>query len=133
MDSLKDKLETNNTVFVKNGSHYYHKKEKVTEIEGFYERFVNWVSGEFDLLLQSERDDLIVYFPNGSFRISNSINEQAEVIKVEVKGKSRKSCRLIMQKLESIYNHVGFFQIKKGSDGILDITMFKMDLLPSKL
>ena len=72
-----------------------------------YDRFVNWVSGEFDLYLQNEAKKLQVFLPNGSFDIENFNDDNNDLnILIHVKGKSKDTCLILMTKLEDIYNHV---------------------------
>ncbi|GAA4954440.1 hypothetical protein GCM10023314_30110 [Algibacter agarivorans] len=111
MDSLKNKLEKNIKVFNAKPDYFNLKKEEIIKTNGVYERFVNWVTGEFDLNLKHESEILKVYFPNGWFSIVSHKNEnEQEVIKINVKGKSKIACVKIMSQLEHIYNHVVYFQ-----------------------
>ena len=72
-----------------------------------YDRFVNWVSGEFDLYLQNEAKKLQVFLPNGSFDIENFNDDNNDLnILIHVKGKSKDTCLILMTKLEDIYNLV---------------------------
>ena len=84
--------------------------EKVTNYS-VYKRFVNWVSGEFDLYLQQEEKDLKVYFPNGFFKIGVvKKTEKQVVVEILINGKSEKYCEKIFYKLEKIYNSVILFR-----------------------
>lgn len=95
-------------------SHFKLKKVEIINAKGVYDRLINWVIGEFDLYLMNESDSLKVYFPNGSFLIGNYKNENGqEVIKIKVKGKSKFDCQRMMDKLESIYDHVLRFTNEK--------------------
>ncbi len=89
------------------------KVEPVKSIE-IYNRFVNWVIGEFDLYLKNvESKELKVYFPNGWFSIGGFSNEYEQVIvEIEVKNKSKVACEKMMKQLEHIYNHVMRFTEK---------------------
>ena len=122
MDSLKDKLEKNIKVFNAQKDYFNLKKEEIIKTNGVYERFVNWVTGEFDLNLKQESETLKVYFPNGWFSIVSHKNEKEQkVIQINVNGKSKIACEKIMIQLEHIYNHVvSFQQVKKESMSLID-------------
>ena len=110
MDSLKNKLEKNIEIFNTQAAPFHLKKVETIKNNGFYERLINWVSGEFDLFLQDESDNLKVYFSNGWFMIRSFKNEKSqECIEIKVEGKSRIVCQKMMSKLEIIYNHVALF------------------------
>lgn len=82
------------------------KIEPVKSVE-VYNRFINWVIGEFDLYLKNKSKELKVYFPNGWFSIGRFKNENQQLnIKIKVKGKSKIACQKIMNQLELIYLHV---------------------------
>ena len=122
MDSLKDKLEKNIKVFNAKADYFSLKKEEIIKTDGVYDRFVNWVTGEFDLNIMQESEILKVYFPNGWFSIVSHKNEmEQKVIQINVKGKSKIACEKIMIQLEHIYNHVVSFQhLKKESVYLID-------------
>ena len=72
-----------------------------------YDTFLNWISGEFDLYLQDEADDLQVFFPFGKLCIKR-INNSTENINVEINIKSKKMslCNQIVDKISTIQNHL---------------------------
>ncbi|GAA4268277.1 hypothetical protein [Hyunsoonleella aestuarii] len=82
-------------------------EEKIFSNINSYDRFLNWVSGEFELNLQDNTDGLKVFFPNERLSVSkldsNGVNIIAE-IKVEAKI-INKTFKLI-HKLDAIYNGV---------------------------
>ncbi|PKQ44409.1 hypothetical protein [Confluentibacter flavum] len=86
------------------------QKKSFKTIE-LYQKFINWVSGEFDLYLQEESMGLKVYYPNGWFAFEKK-NKHTSNFSVEilVKGKSRIDCQKILFQLDLIYNHVACFQ-----------------------
>ncbi|QTD37652.1 hypothetical protein JL193_16545 [Polaribacter batillariae] len=93
------------------------KKIELINNIGIYERFVNWVIGEFDLFLKNESKKLEVYFPNGQFYIGNFEDDKNELnIKILVEGKSSLVCKKIMLQLENIYQHVLLFNKNKTND-----------------
>ncbi|MEO9570229.1 MAG: hypothetical protein ABJH82_01850 [Polaribacter sp.] len=78
-----------------------------------YNRYLNWICGEFTLYQQYNNiDELIIYFPNGWFSI-NKIESNANDIKfrIEVKSKSSKKGVKILNKINSILTHVKRFDV----------------------
>lgn len=73
-----------------------------------FDRFVNWVIGEFDLFLKNEDSkELNVYFPNGWFNIHSFQNDDIEFgVTIKVEGKSKEACERIMNQLMQIYKHI---------------------------
>lgn len=78
---------------------------------GIYNKFKNWVIGEFDLYLMNESEDLKVYFPNGWFSIRNFYNNDSETLFVEIKieGKSKIANEIMLNRLLCIYDQVVCF------------------------
>lgn len=100
--------ETTNTKV----SLYNLVKNEPVKNSGISNKFINWVSGEFDLYLIDESEILKVYFPNGWFIIRNfKGDENQNHIEIKVESKSRIACQKMMDKLEVIYNHVIRFTI----------------------
>lgn len=87
---------------------YYNfiQNESIKSIE-IYNKFLNWIQGEFDLYQIDELDGLKVYYPNGWFTIK-IINKDADIINIEirVKNKSKNSGFKIYQKIEALYAHL---------------------------
>ncbi|GGK34126.1 hypothetical protein GCM10007962_30690 [Yeosuana aromativorans] len=80
------------------------KVEPVKSLD-IYNKFVNWVIGEFDLCLREEgSEELKVYFPNGCFCIGSFKidNDERVYIGIKVIGKSRIVCEKIMAQLNHI-------------------------------
>ena len=105
-------------IFNTHGSQCYLKKEEVIEIDGFYDRFLNWVSEEFDLYLKGNESGVLkVYYPNGWFTIGSFVNNNQEFcIKIQVQGKSKRACKILMERILKIYNHlVQFYGVKSES------------------
>lgn len=73
-----------------------------------FSRFVNWVTGEFDLFLQDENSKgLKVYFPDGYFSIGRFENADIEFgVEMKVEGKSKVTCQGMMNQLMQIYKHL---------------------------
>jgi hypothetical protein len=73
-----------------------------------YNKFTNWVIGEFDLYLMNESDDLKVYFPNGWFSIRNfyTNNNEALFVEIKIEGKSKITNKIMLKRLLCIYDQV---------------------------
>jgi len=91
--------------------------EEIVELKNnvFFERFINWVIGEFDLFLQDEDSKgLKVYFPTGCFSIYRFENPAIEFgVEMKIEGKSRVVCQGMMNQLMQIYNHISDLQKNK--------------------
>ena len=82
------------------------KHENVASIE-LYHKFLNWISGEFDLYQKDEFNGVKVYYPNGWFTIKNT--SQSEVIismEINVVCKSRKIGLITVEKIELLFNRL---------------------------
>lgn len=78
-----------------------------------FRQFLNWISGEFDLYLKEELSELVVYFPNGYFIISEHENNSDNIkFKILVYSKSLNKGNYIKGKIEVILNHLKKSQIK---------------------
>lgn len=89
-----------------NNLHNWLLEDSFEELDT-YEKFLNWISGEFVLYLQDDADDLIIYFPNGWFSVKNLItNYNAVQFKIEVKSKCFKKGNQILNKIESVLTHI---------------------------
>lgn len=72
-----------------------------------YHKFLNWLTGEFDLNLKEENKGLKVYFPNGYFLVKQLKNIDDKIqFEICVKSKSRNTGINIFQKIESTYNQL---------------------------
>ncbi|SRR5690606_31024355 len=73
-----------------------------------YCRFLNWISGEFDLFLKNEESNTLkVYFPNGWFSVGCFENQDGKISAVlNVEGKSKAACSKIMKRILSIHKHI---------------------------
>ncbi|KAA5821847.1 hypothetical protein FPF71_15175 [Algibacter amylolyticus] len=107
MNSLEIKLEKNIEIFSEHVYLFKHKEVVEINTKATYNKFINWVSGEFDLFIKNESEFLKVYFPNGWFSIKNFKGENnQEVIEIKVEGKSEKACKEVVKQLNSVFNHV---------------------------
>ncbi|WP_282073601.1 hypothetical protein [Polaribacter atrinae] len=116
MTSVNDKLESKIEGLKSKFPYLILKKVQDNKSNDVYERFVNWVAGEFDLYLMNESENLKVYFPNGEFRISNFNNKvNKRFIEIKVEGRSEKICQNMMMRLEMLLNHVLNYEYNKIS------------------
>ncbi|MFI1744253.1 hypothetical protein [Thalassobellus sediminis] len=87
----------------------YYKLVKIELIEtiDIYFKFINWVSGEFDLFLQDESEGLKVHYPNGwlSIKYINKYKTDNN-LQITIMGKSKDICEKINIQLDSIYNQI---------------------------
>ncbi len=84
-------MEDSNFLFdkiVNGNANYSYQASQLIKLDtfDFYDKFLNWIKGEFDLYLMNESlsESLLVYFPNGFFSIKNISKTEPFVI-VEVK------------------------------------------------
>jgi hypothetical protein len=87
----------------------FHKITRYETIESieFYDQFLNWLRGEFDLYLMEEFDGLKVYYPNGLFSVKLfSKNENDLFIEIEIRSKTLKSVNEVSSKIETVYAHL---------------------------
>jgi len=86
--------------------HTITRYEKIENIE-FYDQFINWLRGEFDLCLMEELDGLKVYYPNGLFSVTLfSKNEKDLSIEIEIRSKTLKSVNEVSSKIETIHRRL---------------------------
>jgi hypothetical protein len=86
--------------------HVFTKYEKIESIE-FFDQFINWLKGEFDLCLMEDSDGLKVYYPSGFFWVKlSSKNENNFSIELNIKSKTLKSASQISSKIEAIFIHL---------------------------
>ncbi|WP_452599697.1 hypothetical protein [Pontimicrobium sp. MEBiC01747] len=82
-------------------------KRKSLANNQLYNKFLNWISGEFDLYLQEEQNGLNVFFPGGKFNI-NKVTELKNdiVIEINVESKNLSQTKSITNKIISIHKHL---------------------------
>ena len=86
--------------------HVITRYEKIENVE-FYEQFLNWLKGEFDLCLMEELDGLTVYYPSGLFSVKLfSKNENDLSIEIEIRSKTLKSANQFSSKIETIHRRL---------------------------
>ncbi|WP_299549288.1 hypothetical protein [Seonamhaeicola sp.] len=86
--------------------HQFVRKESFHSMD-VYRKFLNWVSGEFDLNLQDGSDTLKIFFPNERLSITKS-NVSDHRISAEIVVKSRviHDGFKLMNKIEAIYQNL---------------------------
>ncbi|UKM64507.1 hypothetical protein GSB9_01056 [Flavobacteriaceae bacterium GSB9] len=86
---------------------YYKLQIEAVEVFDVYSKFINWVSGEFDLYLQDTSRGIKIYYPNGWFSIKKSdcVHENIDM-KITVVSKSKTGCQKKHSQLVSIYNQI---------------------------
>lgn len=96
--------------------HVVTRYEKIKNVE-FYDQFINWLRGEFDLYLMEELDGLKVYYPNGLFSVTLfSKNENDLSIEIKIKSKRLESANQVASKIETIHNRLQKVFSKKDKD-----------------
>jgi len=87
----------------------YHQgiqKESIRN-KHLYNKFLNWVSVEFDLYLQEEIHGLEVFFPNGKFTIKSIAERKQDIlIEINVKSKDLKAINSIGNQILSIHRQI---------------------------
>lgn len=86
-----------------NSSLFQYKKEASFTSSNHYYQFLNWVSGEFDLLLQDNTNGLLVYFPEGKFIIKESLEKESIVASININTTVEKKGKDILEKIMSLY------------------------------
>ena len=89
-------------------SSYYNivKYEQVETIEVF-DKFINWVSGEFDLYQKEESNGLKVYYPNGWFTIEIIAKQSQHIeILILIKSKTIESGLKKATQIQAIFSHL---------------------------
>lgn len=70
-----------------------------------YHKFINWVSGEFDLYLQDESNGLHVFFPEGKFHIKSDTESDTTVVaEIHLKSKVLQKGIDMIDEIMSVYN-----------------------------
>jgi hypothetical protein len=86
--------------------HIIIRYEKIESIQ-FYNQFVNWLKGEFDLCLMEEVDGLTVHYPNGLFSVTLfSKNENDLSIEIKVRSRTLKSANEVSSKIETVHRRL---------------------------
>lgn len=105
-------MKDSNFLFNKigNGNPSYKAIQLINiETIGFYDKFLNWTKGEFDLHLIDELEphSLLVYFPNGWFSIKNIFkNESFVIMEIKIESKTLDSGTKIANSIISVFNRL---------------------------
>ncbi|WP_296383458.1 hypothetical protein [Winogradskyella sp.] len=71
-----------------------------------YDKFLNWLSGEFDLYLQDEQNGLDVFFLNGRFSVKKvAVYKENIEIEINVISKDMSIGNSIANQIMSVHNH----------------------------
>lgn len=82
-----------------------------------FNKFINWLSGEFNLYQQDEFNGLTVFFTNGWLLIKQlETNKNKIEFRIEVKSKCLKSGTKIFNLVKSILSHFKTFQKEKTNE-----------------
>ncbi len=96
--------------------HNFIKYENIKTIE-IYNKFLNWIKGEFDLYLIEELDGLIVYFPNGWFSIMIFFERELDLkIVIKIKSKTLNSGIKIESQIKNVLGHLNQVYENKGTN-----------------
>jgi hypothetical protein len=87
-----------------NSSLFQYRKEASFTSSKRYYQFLNWVSGEFDLLLQDNTNGLLVYFPEGKFIIKESLEKESIVAQINLNTTVEKKGEDILEKIMTLYS-----------------------------
>lgn len=72
-----------------------------------YDKFINWVRGEFDLFQMEELDGLKVYYPNGWFYIELLTETDLDlIISIKIKSRTLDSGLKKEAQIQIIFNHL---------------------------
>ncbi|WP_298530949.1 hypothetical protein [uncultured Algibacter sp.] len=87
----------------------YLKLESTKKItnRSLFNKYLNWVSGEFELYLQEHSNGLKVYFPGGLLIIQSIESNSNEVkFKIVVSSKNKQNALSIKNTAETILSHL---------------------------
>lgn len=75
-----------------------------------YNRFLNWVSAEYELFLQDNQNGLEIYFPGICLQISEKAYENGLLnFEIDIQSKYEKNGIQISNQVLSILNHLKHF------------------------
>ena len=96
--------------------HFITRYEKIENIE-FYDQFLNWLIGEFDLYLIEEMDGLRVHYPCALFTVKLFLkNDNDFFIEIKITSKRLESANQVASKIETIHNRLQKVFSKKDKD-----------------
>ena len=87
--------------------YFYFNDSKEVKSHQFYEKYLNWVQGEFVLFQIDDLDGLKVYCPSCWITIKMKEND-TDILKFEIniKSKSKNTGLRVFQRIESVYNNL---------------------------
>ena len=86
--------------------HIIKRYENIQSVE-FYDQFLNWLRGEFDLYLMEELDGLTVHYPSGFFSVKLFSKREKDLsIEIKIRSKTLKSVHQVSSKIETINSHL---------------------------
>ena len=106
-------------IYTQNPIRHKETYYELTHIESIpnkalYEKFLNWVSGEFELFLQDRINGLQIFFPGGYFYITEiGTNHNIIGFKIIIKSKYKQKGVQINNQVYAILNHT--LNLKKPS------------------
>lgn len=75
--------------------------------KALYEKFLNWVSGEFELYLQDKLHGLKIFYPGGYFYITETERSNNAVnFKITVRNKYRQKGIQVNNQVYDILDHI---------------------------
>ena len=104
VDNMIPKIE--NVIIEKKAYYEFMYTESVASITT-YNKFLNWVSGEFMLYLQDWENGLKIFFPSGSLSIELLKNNQDKVdFKIAVIAKNKQKAINTNTAICNVFNHL---------------------------
>lgn len=88
-------------------SNYKWVKRKSLANIHLYNKYINWLSGEFDLYLQDTLNGLDIFFPGGKLNV-NSVSKTKEdvVLEINLTCKNKSLGTTITDKVNSIHKQL---------------------------
>ena len=94
--------------FIETKSYYELTHTESIPCKALYEKFLNWVSGEFELYLQDKLNGLQIFYPGGFIYINelDTNNTYNVGFKIVVKSKYQQKGIQIKNQLSAILSHI---------------------------
>jgi hypothetical protein len=80
------------------------KEKLLFDSEAIYDKFLNWISGEFDLYPQDQLEGLKIFLPEGEIIIRHVVKNGKIITKVTLECRLIRSGQLIFDKILHNYN-----------------------------
>ena len=80
------------------------KEKLLFDSEAIYNKFLNWISGEFDLYPQDESEGLKIFLPEGEIIIRHVVENGKIITKITLDYRLIRSGQLIFDKILKNYN-----------------------------